>query len=79
MYIKLLHFDALTVVNDTSEEYIAGVANTERNFSSASMTPVSEAFSVLACFTNVNDTAEEFLFGVSDNGKPSFSGVDDTT
>jgi hypothetical protein len=27
-----MHFDALTVVNDTSEAYIAGVANTGEEF-----------------------------------------------
>jgi hypothetical protein len=37
-----------------------------RNFLLASMTLVSEAYAVLACFIRVNNTAEEYLTGAND-------------
>jgi hypothetical protein len=43
------------------------------------MTPVSDAFSVLECFTVVSDIAEEFLSRVKNIGKANLTGVTDTS
>jgi hypothetical protein len=40
-----------------------------------SITPVSDAFTVLESFTGVNDTTEEFLNGVNDTGEGILVGV----
>jgi hypothetical protein len=39
------------------------------NFSLVLMMPVSDAFTVLECFTGVNGTTEKFLTGVNNTGE----------
>jgi hypothetical protein len=42
------------------------------------VSPVSDAFTVLVCFTGVIDTAEEVLSGVNSTGKTNLTVVNDT-
>ncbi len=43
------------------------------------MTLVTDAFTILECFTSVNDTAEEFLTGVNETRNVCFAVINDNS